>query len=224
MQTLSAQRGALPARAAQPQLRLASRRGRTLLVQPRAQAGPSRLDKSPQPTLERLERMYASTSSPSRGAPRPAQPPAAAAASAVISEAGEARPHAVHVTEVCGHSGSGLHICVEHTIDDETGEEVPAAEPLEGAAGVLARLMDKIPLSRRARGIVMLNLLVLLVATNWVSELGAGGWLGAPLLRPTAACTAPPMLGCVGGCCPGAAARGASPPHAHPPLPRPLLP
>ena len=43
-------------------------------------------------------------------------------------------------------------------------------EGADGAAGsFFSRLLDLIPLSPRTRGIVMLNLLVLLVASNWVS-------------------------------------------------------
>lgn len=80
--------------------------------------------------------------------------------------------HRIKQLEVCGHSGAGLHVCVEHTVDEETGAELAAESPLTGPAAALSRLMNKIPLSKRTRGIIMLNLLVLLVATNWVR-----GWM-----------------------------------------------
>lgn len=83
--------------------------------------------------------------------------------------------HRIKQLEVCGHSGAGLHVCVEHTVDEETGAELAAESPLTGPAAALSRLMDKIPLSKRTRGIIMLNLLVLLVATNWVVVKDVGG-------------------------------------------------
>ena len=94
----------------------------------------------------------------------------------------EGPQHHLHVTEVCGSGGAGLHVCVEHTVNED-GHEVLPAEPLPGPEGALARLLDRMPLSRRARGIVMLNLLVLLVATNWVRA--GGGRLRAVQHAPT---------------------------------------
>ena len=96
-------------------------------------------------------------------------PPAAPVQHAAAAAQQQQQPAAVATTEVCGHSGSGLHVCVEHALDAR-GADVGAlpAQP-EPAAGLLGSLLDRLPLSRRTRGIVMLNLLVLLVATNWVS-------------------------------------------------------
>lgn len=78
--------------------------------------------------------------------------------------------------EVCGKLA-----CAQH-VERRAGAPVPAADgaadagaaPEEEAtspasSGFLGRLLDLVPLSPRTRGILMLNLLVLLVATNWVS-------------------------------------------------------
>jgi hypothetical protein len=56
---------------------------------------------------------------------------------------------------------------MEHTVDAD-GEVEAAAEP-PAPSGPIGRLLDLLPISRRTRGILMLNVLVLLVATNWVS-------------------------------------------------------
>ena len=129
-----------------------------------------------------LERLY--LASAPGAAPRPpraaAQQPAAQPEQQQQQQQQPERPRHVHVEEVCAH-GAGLHLCVEHTVDDETGAEVAPAVPLEGPAGALARLLDLIPLSKRTRGILMLNLLVLLVATNWVR--GQAGEHGVMQLR-----------------------------------------
>ncbi|KAI3430272.1 hypothetical protein D9Q98_004868 [Chlorella vulgaris] len=62
--------------------------------------------------------------------------------------------------ELCGKM-----ICVEHTVDDISGE-VLVTDP--SPPGLIGRLLDLLPISKRTRGIVMLNLLVILVASNWV--------------------------------------------------------
>lgn len=82
-----------------------------------------------------------------------------------LLSSGSQQPHPHHNEELCGKM-----VCVEHTIDDETGEPVAdeAADP-PPSPSLLGRLFDMLPVSKRTRGIVMLNLLVLLVATNWVS-------------------------------------------------------
>lgn len=135
-----------------------------------------------------LERLYLSAAAEVDAAARPPLAPAPAAAAGTQHQLqhqqqqaeqppGSPTHHRLKQLEVCGHSGAGLHVCVEHTIDEGTGAELPAepAVPLTGPAAWLAQLMDKIPLSKRTRGIVMLNLLVLLVATNWVVVKDVGG-------------------------------------------------
>lgn len=67
--------------------------------------------------------------------------------------------HHDHDEDLCGRI-----LSVEDAIHEAgTPAEAPAAAP-----GMLGQLLDKLPISPRTRGILMLNLLVLLVATNWV--------------------------------------------------------
>ena len=73
-------------------------------------------------------------------------------------------------------SGSLSGSLDSYDCDEPTAAAAVAAEHMpagaDGEAGVFfGRLLDMIPGSPRARGIVMLNLLVLLVASNWVSVL-----------------------------------------------------
>lgn len=166
--------------AASPRLCAARPSSSTRLRLPQAQVHHSVDD----PPLERLELLFAASPLP----PPPAHldggigncsqaPPAALAAQQ------QQQQHGHHTTEVCGHSGSTLNLCVEHELD-EAGADLGAVAS-EPAPGMLGRLLDMVPLSKRSRGIVMLNLLVLLVATNWVSGLCAGLAEGACMrLRP----------------------------------------
>lgn len=153
----------------------------------RRAVAPSKRSEPLQDSTAALERLYLSAAAEVDAAARPPLAPAPAAAAGtqhqlqqlqqqVEQPPGSPTHHRLKQLEVCGHSGAGLHVCVEHTIDEDTGAELPAepAVPLTGPAAWLAQLMDKIPLSKRTRGIIMLNLLVLLVATNWVRTATSG--------------------------------------------------
>ena len=77
----------------------------------------------------------------------------------------------------------GKGVCVEHQQNPAQHPQPPASAPLAAASTsseeasassssvtFIGRLFDLLPISPRTRGIVMLNLLVLLVASNWVSS------------------------------------------------------
>ncbi|KAI7839105.1 hypothetical protein COHA_007110 [Chlorella ohadii] len=168
----------------------ASSAGKRFRRQKHRAVAPSKRSTAPDPLYDSaatLERLYLSAAAEVDAAAPPLAPaPAAAAGTHQRPQAdaqqqaeapGSPSHHRRKQLEVCGHSGAGLHVCVEHTIDEATGAEMPAdpAVPLTGPAAWLAQLMDKVPLSKRTRGIIMLNLLVLLVATNWVVVKDVGG-------------------------------------------------
>lgn len=173
----------------------ASSAGKRFRRQKHRAVAPSKRSTAPDPLYDSaaaLERLYLSAAAEVDAAAPPLAPaPAAAAGTQQRPQAdaqqqaeapGSPSHHRRKQLEVCGHSGAGLHVCVEHTIDEATGAEMPAdpAVPLTGPAAWLAQLMDKVPLSKRTRGIIMLNLLVLLVATNWVRTAGCcrgGSWV-----------------------------------------------
>ena len=173
----------------------ASSAGKRFRRQKHRAVAPSKRSTAPDPLYDSaatLERLYLSAAAEVDAAAPPLAPaPAAAAGTHQRPQAdaqqqaeapGSPSHHRRKQLEVCGHSGAGLHVCVEHTIDEATGAEMPAdpAVPLTGPAAWLAQLMDKVPLSKRTRGIIMLNLLVLLVATNWVRTAGCcrgGSWV-----------------------------------------------
>lgn len=78
--------------------------------------------------------------------------------------------------EVCGKLACAQHVERQPgaaAADGDGAANKGAAAQAEAApansAGFLDRLLALVPLSPRTRGILMLNLLVLLVATNWVS-------------------------------------------------------
>lgn len=139
-------------------------RRRTLLrIAPQARRGSldASLDDTTTANVAALEQLYMAAAIP------PERLPMLSSSQDVqqLLSSGSQQPHPHHNEELCGKM-----VCVEHTIDDETGEPVAdeAADP-PPSPSLLGRLFDMLPVSKRTRGIVMLNLLVLLVATNWVS-------------------------------------------------------
>lgn len=185
MQAIRAPTGALRLPA-----RLPTRVGRCQAKRscPVAQAGSGKsldLQQSADVELDSLERLYLSETVP---------PPAAAEVLAAQSSTSEPsgkkeqqalrqkhhheRHHHEQHEEVCGKLACAQHVerrqaaaaAASPPASDDTANATAAApeDASAGQAGFLGRLLDMLPLSPRTRGIVMLNLLVLLVATNWV--------------------------------------------------------
>ncbi|PSC70106.1 hypothetical protein C2E20_6446 [Micractinium conductrix] len=161
-----------------------------------AQARPDRLEATlPQSSKTRLEHLFLAASVPpaaaaaqARGAPdqQPAGSERQHPGGASKRLRRHRKPHH-HQEEVCGKL-----VCVEH-VGDGLPERpsalaivatapAAAAAALDSAAaapaavpGLLGRLLEIVPMSPRTQGIVMLNVLVLLVATNWVVVKDVGG-------------------------------------------------
>ena len=177
-----------------------------------AQARPDRLEATlPQSSKTRLEHLFLAASVPpaaaaaqARGAPdqQPAGSERQHPGGASKRLRRHRKPHH-HQEEVCGKL-----VCVEH-VGDGLPERpsalaivatapAAAAAALDSAAaapaavpGLLGRLLEIVPMSPRTQGIVMLNVLVLLVATNWCAT-RCGRRSLPPRARPAACMPCPP--------------------------------
>ncbi|KAL4422527.1 hypothetical protein ABPG75_008724 [Micractinium tetrahymenae] len=151
-----------------------------------AQAGPrgsmDAVQQSADVEVDCLERLYLAEAVPSPAAADhlAAQGDASGPAGEEQHKQHKKRRHRAHQPEeVCGKLACAQHVerrpsaapvASLASVDDAADASAAAAAEAApaGPAGFLGRLLDLVPLSPRTRGIVMLNLLVLLVATNWV--------------------------------------------------------